>query len=181
MDTSGIYAIVNRVTNDMYVGSSVTIARRWRTHKSQLNNNKHYCLHLQNAYAKYGANFFDWKIIEYVEDNSSLIQREQIWIDFFSPAYNKRHIANSPLGTKHSAETRAKMSVSAKKKIFTKEHKLNISKAKKGVSTISIEQRKLLSELAKNKVFSAESRAKISASLKGNKRATAKKLKKECL
>lgn len=113
---SAIYAIVNQHTKDMYVGSAVDIKRRWRAHASQLRNNKHHCQHLQSAYVKYGAEFFDWEIIEYVDDKTTLIQREQIWIDFFRPAYNKRVIANSCLGLKRSAEARLKMSLAQKGK-----------------------------------------------------------------
>jgi group I intron endonuclease len=168
---SAIYAIVNQHTKDMYVGSSVNIKRRWSAHSRQLRTKKHYSEHLQNAYIKYGAEAFDWEIVEYVEDKTTLIKREQLWIDFFQPLYNKRSIANSPLGTKHSAETRAKMSASAKNKIFTHEHKSNISKAKKGICTTSEDQKQRLSELNKGKVLSVETKAKISASLIGNTRA----------
>jgi len=181
MNTSGIYAIVNRATRDMYVGSAINIARRWRRHKNELANNKHYCHHLQNSYLKNGSSAFDLEIIEFVDSKSALIQREQFWVDFFKPSYNKRLVVNSPLGTKHSAETRAKMSASAKKKIFTEEHKLNISKAKKGICTISETQKQRLAELNKGKVLSAETKAKISASLMGNKRAAAKPLKGQSL
>lgn len=113
---SAIYAIVNQRTKDMYVGSAVDIKRRWRVHVSQLRNNKHHCQHLQNAHIKYGVNAFDWEIVEYVEDKNSLIQREQIWIDFFKPTYNKRTIANSCLGLKRSAEAKLKMSLAQKGK-----------------------------------------------------------------
>ena len=165
--TSAIYAIVNSVTRDMYVGSAVAVNRRWSTHRRDLANQCHYNTRLQRAYDKYGKDVFDWEIVQFVDDRSKLIDREQFWINFFTPAYNGRPVANSPLGTKHSAETRAKMSASAKKKVFTEEHKQNISKAKKGICTISEEQKQRLSELNKGKVFSAESRAKISATSTG--------------
>jgi group I intron endonuclease len=160
---SAIYAIVNNVTCDMYVGSAVAVNRRWSSHRRDLAKQCHYNTRLQRAYDKYGKDVFDWEIVQFVDDKSKLIDREQFWINFFIPAYNGRPVANSPLGTKHSAETRAKMSASAKKKVFTEEHKQNISNAKKGICTTSEEQKKRLSELNKGKVFSAESRAKISA------------------
>ena len=82
-------------------------------------------------------------------------------MNFFAPVYNGRPVANSPLGTKASAETRAKLSVAAKKRGFSDEHKLNISKAKKGVSVMSDSQKKHLSDVNKGKVLSAETREKI--------------------
>lgn len=171
---SAIYAIVNQTTRDMYVGSAVVVNRRWSAHRRALNKQSHHSSRLQRAYDKYGEHCFDWEIVEHVADKSKLIEREQFWMNFFAPAYNGRPIANSPLGTKHSDETRAKMSAAAKNRVFSEEHKRNISKAKKGICTTSEEQKKRLSELNKNKVFSAETRAKISASLIGNKRAAAK-------
>jgi group I intron endonuclease len=176
--TSAIYAIVNNVTRDMYVGSSVGVNRRWSAHRNLLTKKCHYNSRLQRAYDKYGSSSFDWEIIQFVDDKSQLIAREQFWMNFFAPVYNGRPVANSPLGTKASIETRAKMSVAAKKRGFSDEHKLNISKAKKGVSVMSDSQKKHLSDVNKGKVLSVETRAKISASLIGNKRA-ANKMPKE--
>ena len=172
--SSAIYAIVNNVNRDMYVGSAVVVNRRWSAHRRDLVKQCHYNTRLQRAYDKYGASAFDWEIVQFVDDKTELIAREQFWMNFFAPVYNGRLTANSPLGTKHSVETRAKMSAVAKKKVFTEDHKQNISKAKKGICTISEEQKKRLSVLNTGKVYSAETRAKISASLIGNKRAANK-------
>lgn len=161
--TSAIYAIVNQVTRDMYVGSAVTVNRRWGAHRRDLLKKEHYNARLQRAFDKHGESAFDWEIVQFVDDRAKLIEREQFWINFFQPAYNGRPVANSPLGTKHSAETRAKMSASAKKRGFSDEHRRNISIAKKGICTISEEQKKRLSELNKGKTVSAETRAKLSA------------------
>jgi len=165
--TAGVYAIVNRDTRDMYVGSATMVSRRWRAHRNAINKKSHYNTRLQRAFDKYGFEAFEWEIIEFVDDKVKLIQREQIWIDFFQPVYNLRPIANSPFGIKHSAETRAKMSASAKKRGFSEEHKRNISLAKKGVP-MRAEQKKLLSKLNKGKTLSEETKRKLSVALKGN-------------
>lgn len=107
---SAIYAIVNQVTRDMYVGSAVAVNRRWNAHRCQLRAGKHHCKHLQNAHAKYGEAAFDWEIIEFVDDKNKLLEREQFWLDFFHPIYNKRRKADSCLGYKHTAEARQRMS-----------------------------------------------------------------------
>ena len=109
MTSAGIYAIVNTETSDMYVGSAVNVVRRWRRHTYDLRKNMHACRHLQNAYHKYGADAFDWEIVEFVDRKEDLISREQFWMDFFHPTYNKRTIANSCLGLKRSPEAREKM------------------------------------------------------------------------
>lgn len=151
----------------MYVGSAVVVNRRWSAHRRDLAKQCHHNTRLQRAYDKYGADAFDWEIVQFVDNKAELIAREQFWMDFFAPVYNGRPIANSPLGTKHSAETRAKMSAAAKKKVFSEAHKQNISKAKKGICTISEEQKKRLSVLNTGKVYSAEVRAKVSAASTG--------------
>ena len=106
---SAIYAIVNQTTRDMYVGSAVAVNRRWNAHRCNLRKQKHHCKHLQNAFAKYGETNFDWEIIEYVNDPANLIEREQFWLNFFQPAYNKRKIADSCFGVKRSEESRQRM------------------------------------------------------------------------
>jgi group I intron endonuclease len=170
MTVSGIYAIVNNTTNSMYIGSAVNIPRRLNTHRQLLRKGKHYSAHLQNAYRKYSPEVFSYEVIEFVDDKTALIAKEQLWIDFFSPAYNKRKKANSPLGIKHTEETRAKMSLAHKNKIFTEEHRANISAAKKGVS-MSESQKTLLSQIHKGKTITSETKSKLSIALTGNKNA----------
>lgn len=171
---SAIYAIVNKTTRDMYVGSAVAVNRRWAAHRRALRDKCHHSQRLQRAFDKYGPDAFDWEIVQFVNDRTKLIDREQFWINFFAPAYNMRPTANSPLGTTHSAETRAKMSAAHKGKVLSETHRASLSMVKKGVSTVTDAQRELLRSKAKARVFSAEERAKISASLIGNKRAAGK-------
>jgi len=80
--TSAIYAIVNNVTCDMYVGSAVNVNRRWNAHRNLLLKQCHYNLRLQRAYDKYGGKAFDWEIVQFVDNKTKLIAREQFWINF---------------------------------------------------------------------------------------------------
>jgi group I intron endonuclease len=116
VNTSGIYAITNTATNSMYIGSAVNISRRWRVHKHHLEKGTHHSKHLQNSYVKHTSAMFSYEIIEFVEDKNNLLKREQVWLDFFKPAYNKRKIADSCLGLKRSDEAKAKMSAAQKGK-----------------------------------------------------------------
>ncbi len=163
--TSAIYAIVNNVTCDMYVGSAVAVNRRWNAHKSQLRNGKHHCKHLQNAYAKYGGNGFDWEIIELVANKEDLIKREQFWLNFFRPAYNKRKIANSCFGVKRSEEARKKMSLAQIGRKQSAETIAKRSAALKGKPR-SLEVKAKISASHIGIVPNAESRAKMSESAK---------------
>jgi hypothetical protein len=75
-----------------------------------------------------------------------LIEREQFWLNFFQPIYNKRKIADSCYGVKRSEESRQKMSISQRG-------------AKQSAETIAKRSAAL-----KGRPRPAEVRAKISAS-----------------
>jgi group I intron endonuclease len=162
---SAIYAIVNAVTRDMYVGSAVAVNRRWNAHRCNLKKRSHHCKHLQNAYAKYGNNAFDWEIIEFVSDKSKLIEREQFWLDFFQPIYNKQKIADSCFGVKRSKESRQKMSVAQVGKTQSLETIAKRSAALKGKPR-SLEVRAKISASHMGIVPNEKTRAKMSISAK---------------
>ena len=111
---SAIYNIRNLVNNKIYIGSSVNLRIHWNIHKKELLQNKHHSILLQRSYNKYGKDNFTFEILEYVKDKSKLIEREQVWIDFFKPEYNICKIAGSALGYKHTEKSKLKMSASHK-------------------------------------------------------------------
>ena len=99
----------------MYIGSANNVRRRVQTHLRELRAGRHANQHLQRAYLKYDASVFTSAVVEYVDDESRLLEREQVWLDFFKPVYNIAKVAGSPTkGLKFSAETRAKMSAAHK-------------------------------------------------------------------
>ena len=150
-----IYTIICKETNKQYIGSALNHAKRKREHFYNLKNNKHPNKKLQNAYNKYGADCFDFKIIEVVEDEKKLIEREQHYINKLKSVYNICKVAGSSLGLKRTKGTRDKIRVAnlgikhpqwrneikskaqggenhwTKKKSFSDEAKLKMSKTKK--------------------------------------------------
>lgn len=108
MIKSGIYKIFNIQTNELYIGSAINLRNRWSKHKWRLKNKKHHSIILQRSFDKYGIDFFKFEVIEYVETDS-LIDREQFWIDTYSPAYNVLQKAGSSKGFKHTEETKIKL------------------------------------------------------------------------
>ncbi|HVY53957.1 MAG TPA: GIY-YIG nuclease family protein [Gammaproteobacteria bacterium] len=104
---SGIYKIINLINGKFYIGSSKNIDERWRIHKVYLIRNKHHSRHLQSSWNKYGADAFEFHIIEYCE-KEKLIEREQYYLDTLKPIYNSSPTARSPLGTKHTKEFKLK-------------------------------------------------------------------------
>jgi group I intron endonuclease len=100
--TSGIYIIRNLANGKVYVGSSTVIEERWVTHRRKLRQGKHHSRKFQNAWNKYGADNFEFRIIEIVQPEL-LVEREQYWMDAclsYSMGYNSRPKADSCLGIK---------------------------------------------------------------------------------
>ena len=97
----GIYAVLNLVNGKFYIGSAVNLRRRWTNHKSLLNSNKHYNIHLQRAWAKHGELNFIIVILEYTVDLQS---KEQHYIDTLAPTYNILTTAYNSTGYKHTEE-----------------------------------------------------------------------------
>ena len=75
----GVYCIKNTITNKVYIGSSLNIKSRLKTHIFSLKNNKHHSLKLQRSYNKYGKDNFLFKILELC-DKKELETKEKEWI-----------------------------------------------------------------------------------------------------
>ncbi len=115
---SGIYKIVNLIDGKMYIGSAVNLSKRWSEHQWKLSTNISPHLHLQNAWNKYGEDIFKFEVLEFIEDWTTLIEREQHWIDFYDAVnngYNLCSVAGSSLGIKQSKETIQKVINSIRK------------------------------------------------------------------
>jgi group I intron endonuclease len=188
---SGVYQITNTVNGHRYIGSAVNFKKRWDVHRRSLSKGNHHSSYLQRAWNKYGSDCFEFSVIENCE-KPILIQREQFYMDTWHPEYNVSPTAGSPLGTKHSEETKKKVSAAGKGRKFSEEHKQKISNALKGRTfseqtkakigrksigrVFSDEARKKMSEAGKRREhkrgyqLSSESKQKIRDSLIGNKR-----------
>lgn len=102
---SSVYAIINTVTNKLYVGSSNDTGARWADHRHELSRGIHHAPILQNAWNKYGPDVFVFRLLERVPpDRGVLLAAEQRWIDHYHAAdrqygYNARPLAHCPLVT----------------------------------------------------------------------------------
>lgn len=154
---SGIYRI-DGPNNRFYVGSAQRINRRWIEHKRDLRKGNHVNIRLQNAWNKYGEDAFRISVLEVVEDQSKLIEREQYWIDLLDPVengYNVLPTAGSNFGWSHSEESKRKLS------------EANTGK-KHG--PMSEEQKQYFSSLYKGRKLSDETRKKMGDSRRGKPR-----------
>lgn len=155
MKISGVYFIKNKVTQKIYVGSSIDIYRRWARHKDDLLKNKHHSVKLQNSYNKHGIQQFEFFLAESAFTSKQLQKIEQKWIEKFNSFHNgynsapfanevwlmpktkehKRKIGNAHKGRKLSEESKEKIrqkALNRKHKPMSEETKKKISKANKG-------------------------------------------------
>ena len=195
----GTYQIINTLDQKSYVGSSNNIAKRWSHHKTDLNNGalgkvnskgkkmKHHCKPLQRAWIKYGADAFQFNILERNDTAEEALQDEQLLLNVLwdggKTCYNTAKEATAGMkGRKHtedskrkmatgskdrivSPETREKLSTAGKGRKHTKDSKDKMSAAQKG--RVWTQDQKDAASAAKN---NPETRAKISAAQKGKKR-----------
>lgn len=77
-----IYSILNKVNGKIYVGLTSQGRERFNKHKSLLNNGNHFNPHLQSAWDKYGADAFEFNVLEYCSKDK-LNENEDWWIEFF--------------------------------------------------------------------------------------------------
>jgi group I intron endonuclease len=115
---AAIYAIRNTLTRKSYIGKSINLQNRFVRHRYLLNAGKHWNVHLQRSWDKYGSNIFQFEVLEEC-DESSLPTKEQEWIDKLMPeiynldreVVNKHHAKNPFFGKKHTFTTKLKMSL----------------------------------------------------------------------
>ena len=108
----GIYCIRNTKNGKCYVGSAISFKVRWKKHRTALRVGAHHSQKLQRAWEKHGESMFVFSVLEIVKDVSTLVDREQFWIDQLNAhlgGYNVCPKAGSVLGVKHGNEMREKM------------------------------------------------------------------------
>ena len=167
--TPGIYVILNRVNEHLYVGSAVNLIHRKRHHLSYLSRGQHKNPYLQRAYDAYGSDAFLFGVIEQVEHADQLLAREQYYLDTLNPEYNIARTAGSNLGLKTSPETREKMRAArvAHPQMLLQMEQLNAARRGKHLSP---EHRAKITANQLGKKLSPEQRAKMSAAHRGRKK-----------
>lgn len=164
----GVYRWICLITGKSYVGSSITLSKRFSIYYS-LNSMKRKVNKessaIYSAILKYGHSNFSLDILEYCE-SEVLISREQYYIDVLKPEYNILKIAGSKLGFKHSEVTRVQMSINNTGinhpfygKHHTQETREKIGKSLKSVIRIN----------SSSRFVSSETRLKLSLRTKGVK------------
>lgn len=107
----GIYMIKNKINGKAYVGQAIDVHGRWKKHIYALSNQYHYNKHLQRSWNKYGADNFEFSIIEECNEYE-LNTKEIYWIaknNSFYNGYNQTKGGDGVRGYKHSDAYRQKV------------------------------------------------------------------------
>jgi len=117
--SSGIYQIVNKVTQKRYIGLTSNMNNRKQGHLYDLRRGKHSNDYLQKAWNKYGETNFEFSCIEECP-KELLYQKEDYWVKILNVCneyYGYNLKPTDPFGSSiHSEETRAKISATHKAK-----------------------------------------------------------------
>ena len=181
---TGIYNIVHTVSGRRYVGSALSVHRRWRNHLSLLRRGQHHCTHLQRAWTMYGETAFEFSLVAACS-RTKLISLEQLHIDTTPKnlLFNTRKVAGVSTGHTPSAEVKAKISLASKLRwadpVFRARMSISMTglqhdqetKSKMSASAISrsanpVYRMKMSARLNGRKI-SSSAKAKISAANKG--------------
>ena len=92
----GIYKITNKINNKCYIGQSVNLESRIKSHKSMLKHHNEDNNLLNKATKKYGYENFEIEIIKYCKENE-LDFYEKYYINFYN-SYKRKNGYNIELG-----------------------------------------------------------------------------------
>lgn len=183
---SGIYKTTNKINGKYYVGSSINIDKRWRSHKNRLNSNIHANKHLQNSWLKYGEINFIFSILETISLDK-LAETEQKYLDIavneqdktYNLSFDVTHkvitektrikIRNSLLGRTLSSKIKEKISKSIRGVNHPLYGKSHSDETKSKISISGIERFKTNPPTLLGKKFTLSHRKNISKSLKGKR------------
>lgn len=164
-----IYCLTCKVNGKVYIGQTTDFKERIRKYKTlQCKGQRQ----LYNALKKHGVDNFLYEIIDTGLSQEDLTQLEDYNM-VLSNSRNKLHGYNTRKAGnkgKHSEESRKKMSESGKIKIFSEQHKINLSLSLKGIkrSPLSEDTKKKIAKAQTGRKHSEEHRMKNSIGHMGN-------------
>jgi group I intron endonuclease len=153
---------MNLLDHKIYVGSAKNLDERKCSHFKLQNSSKY----LTNAIKKYGKKNFKFYVLEYVEDKTKLIEREQYYLNKLQPfvdmnkGYNISHTAGSPLGSKHTLAYKKKISRIVKTRWENLDYKHRLQLAHQGTKNPRFGVH--LSDTTKQKISKANTGKKAS-------------------
>lgn len=184
---AGVYQIANTKNGKRYIGSSANVRARFGSHLRGLGWGQHHSTRLQRAWTKYGADAFEFSILE-VAPQEELLACEQKYLDLYK-AYEPEHGYNicregrNRAGAKHSASTKARIASSNQGRKRTEAQIAAMRVRQAGVAPSEETRRKIgasaagrrhseeskrkIGEASAQRTMSAEARQRISEANKG--------------
>lgn len=103
---SGIYCIRNRLSKDLYIGSSNDIRRRFTAHRSLLRRGLHNSMAMQADWTRLGEDYFEFFVMT-PEPVSQLHTAEQFYLSSMTAGYNTvRNIHRHEVTEQHKQRLR---------------------------------------------------------------------------
>lgn len=110
---SGVYIIINNITNKIYIGSSLDLGRRLSIYFTNSFPVRNKTMIISKALIKHGYLNFSVGILEYCSPDKR-IERENYYFGLLTPEYNVLKVAGSPpIIKEHTVKTRLKMSINS--------------------------------------------------------------------
>ncbi len=121
---SAVYKIVNTVTGDFYIGSSVDVMRRWKEHRALSTWKQYPNSLLYKSMQEYGLDKFRFQILAPVMEEY-LKQVEQEFIELLKPTYNNYNAKGWNIERIKAAHKKSKnkYSQSEKGKLYQKKYR----------------------------------------------------------
>jgi len=200
MSEKVVYEIVNEINGKKYIGSTISKARRWRQHRNKLKNNKHNNMHLQRSWDKYGSEEFEFFVMEEVQTEENLLNREDFYIKYWNyhtpeMIYNEALDAKAPAkgktgedaafyGEHHTAVTKQKISEFMKGKRVGKDNPMyDVHRTGKDAPNYGNKHteatKKKMRDAKKGKELTDEHKKYISEAKKGEKNENSKLTEKK--
>ncbi len=156
----GIYAIRNVLNGKMYVGQSVNIRDRWRSHRKQLGRGRR--SYLYSAMRKHGLENFEFIVLEQC-DPTVLNERELYWMEHYACRTQGYNVI--PAGqTGRVMDDRAREAIAATLRGRSRPAEV-VEKVRQAMlgKRHTEDTRRLLSEITRGRAVSEETRRKLSA------------------
>ena len=158
----GIYKITNKINNKCYIGQSVNLESRIRSHKSMLKHHNEDNDLLNKATQKYGYENFEIEIIKYCKENE-LDFYEKYYINFYN-SYKRQNGYNIELGGsthKHLSEEQINRMKNSKKGKLTGVDNPFYGKKHTELTKNKISQKQKGNKYCVGRIMSQETRNKI--------------------